>query len=174
MSLKSLRNIWDTLTFRIVFWYAAVFTISSILAFYIYFIMVSAVISRQTDKELVEEVEEFADIYNEHGIEGIINKVNAEGAQENPEEESFRLLDNNGETIVSTDLSAWGDFAPSNDALKKINEGAEHIIQALSIPGRGDKVKIIYGRIGLDYIFQFGESLDEEAAFLNVFKGIFL
>jgi len=67
MSLKETLKIRRTLAFRLTFWYASVFTVSSLAAFSIFYVITSNVIQEHTDQALLKEMAEVASILKSKG-----------------------------------------------------------------------------------------------------------
>lgn len=174
MFLKSFRNFLGTLAFRLALWYTIIFTVSSIAAISVCYIMIVSVVKDITDTNLREEFKEFAGIYDKDGIEGVITKLEKEALEEDLTAECFRLLTSDGDIVASTDMNAWNNIGPSKVALKELREGKDHYLESLSLSNREDRVRLIYSNICDGYVFQYGKSLQEESKFIAVFERIFM
>jgi hypothetical protein len=60
MSLKEFLSLRHTLAFRLTIWYAGIFAVSLVAAFWVFFIMISSINSSYVDRELLAELSEFS------------------------------------------------------------------------------------------------------------------
>ena len=68
MFLEKLLKFRKTLSFRLTIWYAGIFTLSSFLAFSVFYFRIHSVTMARVDEELTEEAEELSDALSEDGI----------------------------------------------------------------------------------------------------------
>ena len=54
MSLKKPGRFRNSLTFRLTLWYAGIFAVSSFVAFFLFYALITSVIQEKTDQELSE------------------------------------------------------------------------------------------------------------------------
>jgi len=174
MSLKNLLRLRSTLAFRLSLCYAMIFIISSVIAFFLFYLVISGVIQKRFDAELLEEIKEFSEIYAERGMDGVKDELSLEGKYEEMDKEFFRILTSEGNVMAITDMSYWKDLGPVTNALQKINKGKDYVYETLSSPERRYDVRIIYGTIGPGRILQIGESIEEEMQFLEILRDVFL
>ena len=125
------------------------------------------------DKELLNEISEFSSILKQKGDDSIEALILAEAESEGIGKAFFRCLNRNGEEIASSNMSSWEGVNVDNRALTAIINGEKHVFETTSFPGRHHKVRILYGSIGPDRIMQIGQSLEDDARFLDTFKEIF-
>ena len=71
MSLKKLLSLRKRLAFRLTLWYAGIFTISSCVAFFLFYALISSVIHERTDQELLNEASQFSTVLATGGLEGV-------------------------------------------------------------------------------------------------------
>lgn len=173
MYLGKMLKIWHTLAFRLTLWYALIFTVSSLCAFLLFYLSISSVLQQRMDKELLNEISEFSSILKQKGEDSIEALIQAEAESEGIGQSFFRCLDRNGEIIASSNMSSWEGVDIDIRALTAIINGQEHVFETTSFPGRQNKVRLLYGSIGPDRIMQIGQSLEDDARFLETFKQIF-
>lgn len=143
-------------------------------AFFLFYLVVSNVIQKRFNEDLLEEIEKFSQVYAERGMAGVEHTLVLEATHEIMDKEFFRILTPEGDVDVSTDMSYWKDLGPPANALQKIKNGTEHVYERLSSPEREYEVRIIYGTIGPGKILQIGQSIKEEAEFLKILRDVFL
>jgi heavy metal sensor kinase len=173
MSLKNLLRLRHTLAFRLALWYAAIFTLSSLAAFVIVYLLISAIIGEGTDEDLREDVIELAELLNAEGIEALRNEINLEVESDGADSVFYRVLTPAGEQILSTDMSSWQGVSIDTQALQKLGEETAPILKTLKLEEHAHKTRTIYGRIGPDHILQIGQSLEDDEEFLEIFRNIF-
>ena len=173
MFLKRILDIRHTLAFRLTLWYATVFTVSSFVAFFIFYITISSVIQRQRDQELLNDLAEFSAIYGLKGTDAIRSEMEIEAESDGVHKVFFRLLDPKGEEIASSNMSPWKAVGVGRAALKGLGGPERHIFETLSLPGRPHKVRAVYGAIAPGKIMQIGQSLEDDARFLEAFREVF-
>ena len=68
MFLKPLRDLKNTLSFRLTLWDALIFTLTSLLALSIFYLRISRITMENTDQELHEEFSEFSALMKEEQL----------------------------------------------------------------------------------------------------------
>ena len=71
MSLKTRLSIHNTLAFRLTLWYGLIFTLSSIIAFLLFYTLVTSIVRDRTDQELLGQARRFATILSSEGSEEV-------------------------------------------------------------------------------------------------------
>ena len=174
MSLKKILDLKGTLLFRLTLLYAGIFVISSLFILSVFYFKIRTVTMENMDKELLKEAREYSVIMSERGIEGIKTKITVEGEAEDPDEEFFRLITINGETIVSTDTSSWGTLY-RGDNLAQIQSGkTDHVFHTLNIPGREFKARMVSAVLSPDVVLQIGDTFENAENYLQIFRNWFL
>jgi heavy metal sensor kinase len=173
MLLEKLRNIRRTLAFRLTIWYAAIFTVSSLLAFAFFYFQITSIVRDRTDEDLLEEIEEFSKHLNAGGIDALKDFIVHEAKDEGENTIFYRVLSEEGKELASSDLSSWDGLGSDQPALERMGKGTGPLLETLSLPERRHKVRVLYGRIGPDAILQVGLSLREDDEFVAQFQNIF-
>ena len=173
MFLRKLIRLPKTLAFRLTLWYAGAFTVSSIIAFIVIYLLTTSIIQGRTDQELLEEVEEFSSLLELKGINEVKTQIDLETESDGVDKIFFRIISINGDELYSSNMSSWGNIGPGRIALKLLAEGTEYVYERLIIPGRRYEVRIVYADIGNGKILQIGRSLEEDDRFIEVFRDIF-
>jgi heavy metal sensor kinase len=171
MSLRKFLSLRHTLAFRLTFWYAGIFAVSSLAAFWVFFLMISSNSRSYVDSELLDEFAEFSSILKLKGLDTVKTEIQIEAESEGVNRFFLRLLDPNGEVLVSSDMSSW-KYSSDVDRtiLKQLASDNDYSFETLAIPGRHHKVRILYGAIGSDIILQMGLSMSENERFLRLLR----
>jgi heavy metal sensor kinase len=173
MSSKKKPRLRGTLALRLTLWYTGTFAISILVAFLVYYLLIASVIRERRDRDLSDDVEEFSMMLAAEGMDRVKAEMAWETASDGVESVFLRLLSPGGEELVSTDMSSWGRIVPDNQALEQLKSGTGPYLETLAIPGHEYRVRTVYGFIGPDTILQIGESLEEDAEFLEMMRAVF-
>lgn len=174
MSLNKIFRLPNTLALRLALWYAIIFTISSFGAFLFFNLLIKSGLRERTDGELLTEVSELSSHLVFGGLAAvkldIIHDVDSTGV----DRMFLRLLSSNGETLVSSNMSSWGDITINKAALQLLSRGGNHVFETLNTSNRKHKVRILYGAIGPNKILQMGKSLEDDERFMEAFRESFV
>jgi len=174
MSLKEALKIRRTLVFRLTFLYSIVFTVSSLAAFTVFYIVISNVIKVHTDQHLLKEMAEVVSILKSKGEDSFNTEMNIEAESEGVDNIFFRLLDQAGREIVATNMSSWKGVGTNSSALERVTQGVSHVFETISVPEKPYGARIVYGAIGSGRILQIGLSLEDDVRFLAIFRDVFV
>jgi len=163
-----------TLAFRLTLWYGGIFTISALVAFSALYLVISSVIQERRDEDLLEDVEEFSTLLATQGLDAVKAEMAWEATSDGAENIFLRLLSSDGQELNSTDMSLWRSIGQSSRALEKLKNGANHVLETLTLPEHEHQVRMVYGIIGPDTILQIGEPLEQDEEFLAIFREVFL
>jgi signal transduction histidine kinase len=107
MSSRSLKQLSRTLGFRLVFWYAALFILSSTILFGVAFFLVSSTFRGYDRQILKAKIQDYAQIDQAEGIAALVSRVRFE-EENNLESGIFiRVADSRNQTIVSITPRQW-------------------------------------------------------------------
>jgi heavy metal sensor kinase len=170
MYLKGFLKLRGTLAYRLTLWYAGILTISCIVIFLAFIFLVSSIIQDRTDQELLIEAKEYSGILASSGIDGAKAEIINESRILDLDVFFFRLINNDGEEIASTDMSSWKNIVVNRKALKKLSEGSDHVLETMALPDRQYKVRVVYAKIGPGTILHMGQTLEENDQLLIIFR----
>jgi heavy metal sensor kinase len=173
MLLGKLRRLRRTLAFRLTLWYAGIFTVSSLLAFFVFYLQIASILRERTDEELLDDIEEFSDLLADKGIEEVKRTMVLEAKNDGEEDIFYRLLAADGKEWASSELSRWGPLDVNRVALRRIAQDAKPVFETLAIEGRRHEARTVYASIGPGVILQIGMSLEDNDEFLAEFRQIF-
>lgn len=161
MSSKRGGNIFRTVTFRIVLWYAALFIVSSFGVFlFIYFTLASSLHHRMDDNLLVD-AQEFTSIYNAGGVEGLRSEFEIEAKSEGTERVFLRLMSPELAVLASSDTTRWGGLdAHPDGALRPPDD--RPVFRTLTLPNHSEGVRFIFKKTSDGNIIQMGQTLRED------------
>ncbi len=172
MSLKKPLKLPNTLAFRLTVWYTGIFTVSVLIALLAFYLLITSVIQGHVDETLLADVKEFASFIAAEGTDKLKAEIDREALSEGVEKIFVRVLSLDGEELASTDMSYWGKVASGPQALRQLKNGADCVFETLTISEHGHQARVIYSIIWPGIILQMGESLDEQAEFLAIFREV--
>ncbi|HRR41732.1 MAG TPA: ATP-binding protein [Syntrophales bacterium] len=170
MSLRKAFEIRRTLVFRLTFWYALVYIVSSLAAFAVFYIVIANEVRERTDQEMLRELAEAASILKSKGEDSFRAEMDFEAESEGVGDIFFRLLDRAGGEVAETDMTAWKGVGINLNALARVAAGGGPVFETVAVPGKPYEARIIYGLLESGRIIQIGCSLEHDAAFLGTIQ----
>jgi heavy metal sensor kinase len=168
--IKLLRS----LSFRLTLWYGIIFLLSSCLAFLFFYVLITTNLRQRLDGRLSDKISEFEAIYNLQGIEDVKSAALIESQAAGEKKIFFRLLYASGVAFSSSNMTYWQEIGINRNAVGQLVEGRSRVYETLTIADRPDRVRIAYGIIGKGVVAQLGYSMENDTAFIAIFKKIFL
>lgn len=169
MSLKKLHRLRQTLAFRLTLWYAAIFSISAFSALFIFYILLNSVIRERTDRVLLKEFQEFSSLLGVKGVSELKTALDLESEAEGVDRMFFRILDEKGEVVGSSNISSWGKIGINQTSLEQLTYGKDHAFDTMMLQNRS-KVRVLYSMISPGLTLQVGQSLEDETKFMDFFR----
>ncbi|HET6516368.1 MAG TPA: ATP-binding protein [Thermodesulfovibrionales bacterium] len=170
MCFRKLLNLRSTLAFRLTIWYAGIFTVSSFVAFLLFYTLILSVIRERTDQELLSQVNRFSVLLSKEGIAAVENATIIEAQAAGVKKVFFRLLQPDGQVYSSTNVSYWQDIGIERAAIQELLQGNAPVFETTVIPHRKDKVRILYAMLSPTMILQVGQAMETYSHLLNAFK----
>ena len=174
MSLRKLLSRRNTLAFRLTLWYAGIFTVSSCVAFLLFYMLITSVIRDRTDQELMGQVNRFSTLLAAEGIKSVQNAAVIEAQAAGVKKVFFRLLSQDGQAFSSSNMAYWEDITIRETAIQELLHGQDRVFETITIAGRKDEVRILYAMLSPSIILQVGQTMETYSRFLDAFKGIFI
>ncbi len=174
MSLRKQISFRHTLAFRLTLWYAGIFTVSSCVAFLLFYTLITSFIRERTDQELLSQVNRFSALLVTEGGEAVRNAALIEAQAAGVKKVFFRFLSLNGQVFSSSNMSYWKDIPIHEKAIRELLGGRSHTFETVTIPERKEEVRILYAILSPNTILQVGEAMESYSRFLDAFKGIFI
>ena len=173
MLFDNLRRLRSTLAFRLTIWYAAIFTVSSLLAFLFFYLQIASILRERTDEDLLDDIKEFSALLAAKGIDEVKQTMIVEAKTDGEKDVFYRLLNPDGKELDSSELFFWGQLSVNPAALERIAKDGKPVLETLTIEGRRHKARTVYAPIAPGAILQIGESLEDNDEFLAKFRQIF-
>jgi heavy metal sensor kinase len=174
MSLRKRISLRNTLAVRLTLWYAGIFTVSSCIAFLLFYTLITSFFQDRTNQELLGQVSRFSTLFAAEGIESVKNAAVIEAQAAGVKKVFFRLLSLNGQAFSSSNMSYWKDIPISETAIKELLRVNHPVFETIAIQGRSEEVRILYAFLSPTIILQVGQAMESYSRFLDAFKGIFI
>ncbi|MGB7951487.1 MAG: HAMP domain-containing sensor histidine kinase [Candidatus Binatia bacterium] len=173
MLLERLRSARQSLAFQLTLWYAAIFTVSSLLAFFFFYLKIASILIERTDEDLLGDADELSVLLEEKGFEEVKRAMILEAKTDGEKDVFYRLLSPDGKVLSSSEVFFWGELSVNHRALERITQDAKPVFETLTIEGRRHAARTVYAAIWPQTILQIGVSLEENDEFLAEFQKIF-
>ena len=174
MFFGKLISIRHTLAFRLTVWYAAVFTLSSCVAFLFFYLLITSVFRDRTDQELAEQVNRFSTLLAVQGIDSVKRVAVLEAQAAGEKKIFFRFLHRSGVVFSSSNMSYWHHIPVDRAAVERLLGGERPVMETITISGRKQKVRVLYDFISPSIILQLGLAQEHYTRFIEAFKRIFI
>ena len=174
MSLKSPIRLRNSLAFRLTVWYAGIFTLSSFIAFLIFYAFISSFIRGQTDQELLNQVSRFSILLSSGGPAEVRDSAIVEAEAAGVKKVFFRFLTINGQVFSSSNMSYWKDIDIDPSAINTLLQENRPVFHTISVNGRPEEIRVLYAPISSGTILQVGTAMESNSRFLDAFRAFFI
>lgn len=130
-------------TARLALLYAAIFSGSTLIIFYFFYLFTASYMTEQMDNTIQAEIQGLAERYNQEGLEGLSKLISERVQRQNATEKSIYLLTNYTLDPIVGNLDRWPKEAIQKGEwlefeLEKSNAGVKHLARAriFRLPGR--------------------------------------
>ena len=175
MFFAKLPRLGSSLALRLTGWYAAIFAVSSLLAFAVVYALISAVLAERSDEELRQDLDEYAMHWRQEGFERVTREMGLDSRGDEARKHYFRLWRSAGTQqvlLASSDLAAWPGLEPL-PAPPRANRTP--VLQTSELPAHAAAVRRVSGHLGPDVWLEIGRSLGDDAELLReVLRGFAL
>lgn len=174
MFLERIPKLGRTLALRLTIWYAAIFAASSVLAFAFVYALTAAFIAERTDEDMQQDLDEFAALFQQEGIERVRREMAVDTQGEEAEKVFFRLWTSDGRQLAATELSFWPGLVRVPEKALRDSEDRP-VFDTLELPSREDRVRTIIGTVAPGVALEMGQSLEDDEEFVaEILRGFLL
>lgn len=174
MYLKKLTDLRHTLAFRLTLWYALIFTISTGVAFFLFYLQITSFLRAQTDQDLLNQARKISSVLTLQGVNAVARIAMLESQAAGEKKIFIRLLSQNGSVFSSSNMSYWQNIGIEKEAIEELLQGTRYVFSTLASPDRKLKVRILYTLIGRNLILQLGEAMETSSQFVEAFRKNFI
>jgi len=162
------------MAFRLTLWYAGIFMLSSGVAFFFFYLLITSVMRQQTDQALSSEIRTFSSILSTQGPESVKRQAFLQAQAAGEKKIFFRLLYITGQVFSSSNMSYWRDIGINRAAVNRLLNSRKPIFDTIHIPDRKHKVRVLYAVIGPGMVLQLGQSMENHTRVIEVFRKVFI
>ncbi len=174
MSLKQrMPDFFRTIAFRLTVWYAGIFSISSCVAFGLFYFLATQTILDQIDQELIDKAGYFRTVIQRNGIVGAQNLAVIEAQAAGEKLIFFRLLYPTGEVFASSHMSYWKDISIDSATIDRLMHKRVAVFKTARVSDQEQKARIMYSFVANNVILQTGLAMEAHSRFISGFKKIF-
>ncbi len=174
MSSRPRISFHHTLAFRLTLWYAGIFSLTSCVAFLMFYLLFISVIRDRVDRDLLEQEERFSSVLASQGMGALRNAAVIETQAAGERKIFFRLFSRSGQMFSSSNMSYWRDIDMGSDAVSQLAAGRSRVFDTTEVSGRKNEVRVLYSIIGPGVVLQLGQSMESSSRFIETFKDIFI
>jgi len=172
MFSRIIHKFWHKLAFRLTLWYTLVFTASLFGVLLAFDIMITNDIKKHIDQGLLGDLYEVAATLALVEADSPQKALQIEAESDGVDRIFLRLLDPTGKVMATSDMKYWKNVGINKNALNQINKEVPHVFETLVIPGRSDKIRVLYGIVKPGKILQVGISAEQENRVINAFEAL--
>jgi len=162
-----------SIAFRLTIWYAGIFSISSCVAFGLFYFLATQTIMSQVDQELMDKAGYFRTVISRGGIVGAQNLAVIEAQAAGEKQIFFRLLYPTGEVFASSSMSYWKDVRLDKEMVDQLMRSRVTVFNTVHIAGQKQNARMMYTFVASNVILHTGLAMNAYSRFLSGFKKIF-
>ncbi len=174
MFFAKLPSFGRSLALRLTIWYAAIFAVSSGLAFAVVFALIASFIAERTDEDLRQDLDEYTIHWRQEGIERVTKEMRFDTQGKDARKSYFRLWGSDGRELAATDLTAWPELARASQ--RPLPEtGNEPLLETRKLESHEAPVRTLIGSVGPGVLLEIGQSLENDEEFQrDILRGFLL
>ena len=161
-----------SLVTRLMLMYAAVSTVCLLAVLAVSYLVLQGMLQHQLDQSLANEIVEYRGLLERQDIEVMRDVLNQEAVSEGTERIFFRILDQMGREILSTDMGAWSGMETEVSSVLEAANG-KVVFDTWRSKNRLYPARIAYGPVGSGLVMQLGESSAGTAQVLAHYGRVF-
>ncbi len=171
MFLKPLRQLRQTLSFRLTLWYSAIFVISSLVLFVTAYLFLANSLRQKDQEAILGKLKDYQTQYQAGGIIALRNEIKFQKYAGKRQEYFVRLAGPHNRTLFLSLPEQWADFDLASLEGRPVS-GQSWI----HLKARDDEnvLEIVSQRLADGLILQVGKNTEDREEFLESFRGIFL
>ncbi len=172
MSSGQKRKFTHSLALRLSLNYAACCCLSMVAVLAVCYLFLEGSLRSRMDSDLAEEVVEYAALLQSQDLQILEDVLKREAFSEGTDQVFFRILDSNGNVLISTDTTAWHGLADGGTHLQAALAGKPVFVDYYD-QERDFHARLLYGLVGDNMILEQGESQEGNRALLSQFRRVF-
>jgi len=163
-----------TVGMRLTLWYAGIFTVSSAVAFVLFYLLITSLFRQQIDEDLTNKAGELTTLMQLRGIVAVKRVAILEARAAGIKKIFIRLLSPTGAVFSSSNMSYWQNIEINQTALENLLRGQTRVFDTITISDEDHKIRVLYSLIRPDTVLQLGRSMETYGHFIKAFQRIFI
>jgi heavy metal sensor kinase len=174
MSSGKQPKLFRTLAFRLTLWYGVLFVVTSCVAFFFFYLLMTSVIRQGIDQDLQAKVSSLTSIMRSQGVDAAQRQAVLEAQAAGERKLFFRFLHRSGQVFSSSNMSYFSHIGVKRSALQTLLKGGVPVYEIFSPSNRKHKVRILYALASPRIILQVGQSMENHTRIIEAFRRIFI
>jgi heavy metal sensor kinase len=166
--ISSLRR---TIAFRLTLTYAAIFAASSVAFFIVLYAMLLRQVNSRMDDDLQSDCNESTGVLASQGTKAVQEEFDRDAAGEGVNDMFVLLLDSQGHSLASSNLSSWHHFLSSEMRFPEPSSPLPSF-RTFAISGRRRYARVMQVTVDTDKVLQIGRSLRQDELLLRGFERV--
>jgi heavy metal sensor kinase len=155
-------------------WYAGIFTVSSFIAFFLFYMLIISMVGERIDQDLLDQAAKFSSVLETQGIKALEDTAILKAQEAGVKKVFFRFLFPSGQVFSSSNMAYWEDIDIHKNSIENLLSGQKPIFETVTLKARQYEVRVLYALIGPDIILQMGQSIENYAQITAAFGKLFL
>jgi heavy metal sensor kinase len=164
-----------TLSSRLTLWYSGIFTLLLAVNFFFFYFTFDSILLKQIDEDLIEDIEEFQQLLEKEGIDGVAAEIQREKMELSNSDNSFvQVLDRRGKPIYTTINQSLPELSIPAEKLTQAFISREPLLYDSFLFGEDEVSRVMLAAINDDLILHIAESMEEKQELLELIQIIIL
>ncbi len=168
MTLDMRAGIRFPLALRVILWSTGLFSAFTLLAFTVFYFIVSGMLQARTDNDIIDDLTELRALYRAGGMSALHAELASDAATDGPEAVLYRVIGADGGLLFGTDASAWSGIESPRQARSGIPKDGATVLRTLALGNSAGRARLGYALLDDGVLLQMGVSLREDEAFLGL------
>lgn len=174
MFSKHRINFFHTISFRLIFWYAVIFSGSCLLLFFVVYSKLKSQSIDNVDQDMLETVRELQEMVEQNGIKSAFKHMKIESEISDKRDKFFKVYFKSGKPSLIYSQGLWKDLTSNLTLLAEAERSKQPEFETIQIPGHSRMGRILYVQLSQDVTVQMGYSLSIEWRVLRKTRQAFI
>jgi heavy metal sensor kinase len=174
MFSKHRINFFHTISFRLIFWYAVIFSGSCLILFFIVYSHLKNQSIGNVDEDMLETVRELKEMVEQNGLNSAFKHMQIESEISDQRDKFFRAFFSDGKAPREFSQGLWKELSVNQPLLKTAERSKQPEFETIQIPGHTRMGRILYVQLNKGITLQMGYSLSNEWRVLRRTRQLFI
>lgn len=162
MFSKHRINFFHTISFRLIFWYALIFSSSCLVLFFIVYGQLKRQSIDNVDEDMLETVRELKEMVEMNGLQSALKHMKIESEISDKRDKYFKVFFKNGKQPEVFSRGLWENMTINPALLETTERSQQPEFETIQIPGHRRMGRILYAELSKGITVQMGYSLSNE------------